>query len=467
MTPKKKVRVKNMSKLAKALKTLFKKLYKILDEAIITPISRAIYFLFNKLKNNPVHLEKFLNRPIVLVYVSLILAVTVFFLVDSQVITLVETEAEILASEPVNIIYNKEAYVVEGLVEHVDVILTGRKSSLYLAKQLGEHEVVLDLSDYEASNTPRKVALTYNQSVGNISYKLDPAFATVVIKKKVSEQRNVSYELLNEEKLNERFSISNVTLNQSQVVVKGSEDTLAKIATVKALIDLSNNKFTEAITYDIDNIPMKAYDSNGNVIDAVEIVPTTIGASISFSTYKATVPLVVSTTGDLVAGKAISTITINGKTNYTVDIYGEKEQIDKITSVPVSIDINGRGNGGAQTYTATINKPNGVRSISERDVKIVVTFGEEKQKTIEINDIRPMNLGSGLNVNRTNADPISIQVKGVQSVIDTITSENISAYIDLNNYGAGQYDVDIHIDENDPRVKYVVTSQVNIVITNS
>ncbi|MBR1679371.1 MAG: hypothetical protein IJ772_01675 [Bacilli bacterium] len=456
-----------MSKLAKALKTLFKKLYKILDEAIITPISRAIYFLFNKLKNNPVHLEKFLNRPIVLVYVSLILAVTVFFLVDSQVITLVETEAEILASEPVNIIYNKEAYVVEGLVEHVDVILTGRKSSLYLAKQLGEHEVVLDLSDYEASNTPRKVALTYNQSVGNISYKLDPAFATVVIKKKVSEQRNVSYELLNEEKLNERFSISNVTLNQSQVVVKGSEDTLAKIATVKALIDLSNNKFTEAITYDIDNIPMKAYDSNGNVIDAVEIVPTTIGASISFSTYKATVPLVVSTTGDLVAGKAISTITINGKTNYTVDIYGEKEQIDKITSVPVSIDINGRGNGGAQTYTATINKPNGVRSISERDVKIVVTFGEEKQKTIEINDIRPMNLGSGLNVNRTNADPISIQVKGVQSVIDTITSENISAYIDLNNYGAGQYDVDIHIDENDPRVKYVVTSQVNIVITNS
>ena len=467
MTPKKKVRVKNMSKLAKALKTLFKKLYKILDEAIITPISRAIYFLFNKLKNNPVHLEKFLNRPIVLVYVSLILAVTVFFLVDSQVITLVETEAEILASEPVNIIYNKEAYVVEGLVEHVDVILTGRKSSLYLAKQLGEHEVVLDLSDYEASNTPRKVALTYNQSVGNISYKLDPAFATVVIKKKVSEQRNVSYELLNEEKLNERFSISNVTLNQSQVVVKGSEDTLAKIATVKALIDLSNNKFTEAITYDIDNIPMKAYDSNGNVIDAVEIVPTTIGASISFSTYKATVPLVVSTTGDLVAGKAISTITINGKTNYTVDIYGEKEHIDKITSVPVSIDINGRGNGGAQTYTATINKPNGVRSISERDVKIVVTFGEEKQKTIEINDIRPMNLGSGLNVNRTNADPISIQVKGVQSVIDTITSENISAYIDLNNYGAGQYDVDIHIDENDPRVKYVVTSQVNIVITNS
>ena len=212
---------------------------------------------------------------------------------------------------------------------------------------------------------------------------------------------------------------------------------------------------------------MKAYDTNGNVINEVEIVPNTIGASISFSTYKATVPLVVSTTGDLVAGKAISSITINGKTNYTVDIYGEKEAIDKITSVPVSIDINGRGNGGAQTYTATINKPNGVRSISERDVKIVVTFGEEKQKSIEINDIRPLNLGSGLNVNRVNADPISIQVKGVQSVIDSITPESISAYIDLNNYGPGNYSVDIHVDGSDPRVKYVVTNQVSIVISNS
>lgn len=456
-----------MNKIGKAFKNIGKKLYKGLDEAIITPISRAVYFLFDKLKNNPVHLEKFLNRPIVLVYVSLALAVTVFFLVDSQVITLVETEAEILSNEPVNIIYNKEAYVVEGLVDHVDVILTGRKSSLYLAKQLGEHEVVLDLSDYTASDTPKRVALTYNQTVENINYKLDPAYATVVIKKKVSEQRSVSYELLNEEKLNERFSISNVTLDQSQVVVKGSEDTLAKIATVKALIDLSNNKFTEAITYDIDNIPMKAYDSNGNVLEGVEIVPTTISASISFSTYKATVPLVVSTTGDLVAGKAISSITINGKTNYTVDIYGEKETIDKITSVPVSIDINGRGNGGAQTYTATINKPNGVRSISEKDVKIVVTFGEEKQKTIEITDIRPMNLGAGLNVNRTDAQPISIQVKGVQSVIDTITPENISAYIDLSNYGVGTYNVDIHIDSTDSKVKYVVTSQVSIIITNS
>ncbi len=456
-----------MSKIGKKIGKALKKIYQLLDEKLITPISRAIYYLYEKAKDNPIHVEKLLNRPKILVYVSLVLAVVTFFLVDSQVITLVENEAEILSNEPVNVIYNKEAYVVEGLVENVDIILTGRKSALYLAKQLGEHEVVLDLSDYEASNTPVRVALSYNQTVDNINYKLDPAYVTVTIKKKVSEKRNISYELLNEDKLNEKFSVSDVTLDQTEVVVKGSEDALAQIATVKALIDLSDPDFTEAITYEVDNLPLVAYDKDGKVLENIEIVPQTVGASISFSTYKATVPIVVTTTGNLVAGKAISSITINGQTNYTVDIYGEKEDIDKITSVPVTVNIDGRGSGGALTYNASISKPTGVRSISESDVQIVVSFGDEKQKTINISNVRATNLGSGLTVNRTNSDAISVQVKGVQSVIDSIDESDISAYIDLTDYTEGTHDIDVKIENTDPRVTYVVSSKINVVITKN
>ena len=456
-----------MSKIGKKIGKALKKIYQLLDEKLITPISRAIYYLYEKAKDNPIHVEKLLNRPKILVYVSLVLAVVTFFLVDSQVITLVENEAEILSNEPVNVIYNKEAYVVEGLVENVDIILTGRKSALYLAKQLGEHEVVLDLSDYEASNTPVRVALSYNQTVDNINYKLDPAYVTVTIKKKVSEKRNISYELLNEDKLNEKFSVSDVTLDQTEVVVKGSEDALAQIATVKALIDLSDPDFTEAITYEVDNLPLVAYDKDGKVLENIEIVPQTVGASISFSTYKATVTIVVTTTGNLVAGKAISSITINGQTNYTVDIYGEKEDIDKITSVPVTVNIDGRGSGGALTYNASISKPTGVRSISESDVQIVVSFGDEKQKTINITNVRATNLGSGLTVNRTNSDAISVQVKGVQSVIDSIDESDISAYIDLTDYTEGTHDIDVKIENTDPRVTYVVSSKINVVITKN
>ena len=454
-----------MSKMFKGLGHFFKGIYRFIDKRFITPISRAIYYLIDKVRNKPIHVEKFLNRPQILLYLSLALALLFFGLVDSQVISLVETEAEILSKEPVTILYNKEAYVVEGAVDTVDIILTGRKSALYLAKQLGEHEVVLDLTDYEPSDTPRRVALTYNQTVDNINYKLDPAYVSVVIKKKVSDTKTISYELLNEDKLDEKFSVSNVSLDQTQVVVKGSQDAIDKIATVKALVDLSNPKFTEAISYEIDNLPLVAYDEKGNALDNIEIVPATVGANITFSTYKATVPLKVSTTGQLMTGKAISSITINRKSEYTVDIYGEKEVIENITSVPVIIDVTNQGGSGAKTYNVSISKPTDVRSISEKEAKIVVSFGEEKQKTVDVNHITAKNLKEGLKVNLEGEGSVPVQVKGVSSVIDSLNTDNIEAYIDLANYKEGSYEVEVKIDSVDPKVTYMITSKVKIIIT--
>lgn len=456
-----------MNKLMKGIVALFKGIYHFIDKIIITPISRVIYRISERMKGNPSKIEKFLNRPQVLIYVALIFAVGIFFLVDSQVITLVESEAEILSKQPVKVLYNKEAYVVEGLVDTADIILTGRKSSIYLAKQLGEHDIVLDLTDYEASDRAIKVPLTYNQTVDNINYKLDPSYVTVTIKKKESQVwNNVSYNLLNENKLNEKLSVDAVALDKTEVVIKGSSDSLNKVATVKALIDMSDKKFTDAGNYDINDIPLVAYDSSGEVLDNVEIVPGTITGSVTLGTYSATVPLRVLATGDLVTGKSISSITINGKTSYSINIYGEKSIIDEIKSVPITIDVSNQGNNGAKTYNVTIVKPNGVRSISEENAKVVVSFGDEKQKTVNISNIGYRGLGNNLKVNLIGSSDVPVQVKGVQSVIDSINTDNISAYTDLTGYGVGEYEVDVKIENDDPRVGYVVGAKVRISISN-
>lgn len=456
-----------MNKLFQSIASFFQTVYHVFDRILITPISRLIFQISENLKGNSSKVEKFLNRPNILLYLSLIFAVIFFFLVDSQVVTLVEKEAEILSNQPVQVLYNKEAYVVEGLVDQVDIVLTGRKSSIYLAKQLGEHEVVLDLSDYEASDTPIRVPLTYNQTVDNINYKLDPSYVTVTIKKKESlVWNNVSYDLLNENKLNEKLSVDSVELDKTEVVLKGSNDNLNKVATVKALIDLSNKKFTDAGTYDISDIRLVAYDTNGAILNNIEIVPGTITGSITLGTYSTTVPLKVLATGDLVTGKSISSITINGKTSYSINIYGDKSIIDEIKSVPITIDVSNQGNNGAKTYNVTIAKPNGVRHISEENAKVVVSFGDEKQKTINISNIGYRGLGSGLKANLVGSASVPVQVKGVQSVIDSISTDTISAYTDLTGYGVGDYEVDVKIESDDPRVNYVVTTKVKISITN-
>lgn len=455
--------MKKMSKKKNKKFNIFKTLYGVLDKYIVTPISRLIYSVSSHLKNSN-KLEKLLNRPNILLYIALVMAIGIFLLVDKNVINLVDNEAEIIANQPVNVLYNKEAYVVDGLVDSVDIILTGKKSAIYLAKQLGDNEVVLDLTDYEPSETPYRVKLSYNQNVNSIKYKLDPTYVTVTIKNKVSKLASVSYELLNENKLNEKLSVEKVELSKSEVVVKGASDVLDKIATVKALIDLSNSDYADSGTYDTDNIPLVAYDKDGNLLGNVEIVPGTISATVTLDTYKASVPIKVLTTGDLVAGRAISSLTINGNNTYSVDIYGDKAAIDSIKSVPVTIDVSGAGNNGSKNYNVTVTKPNGVRYISDTTAKIVVNFGDEKQKTLSISSITNKNLDDKLKANLTDTSKVDIQVKGVESVIDSITEENISAYVDLSGYTAGDYDVEVKIDSDDPRVTYVVTNKVKIKI---
>ena len=172
-------------------------------------------------------------------------------------------------------------------------------------------------------------------------------------------------------------------LSKTEVVVKGSRKALDKIATVKALIDLDNDKLTDAGTYNVDNIPLVAYDSKGIILKDIEIVPGSLTATIKLNTHKATVPLSVMTTGELVTGKAIASILINNNSTYSLDIYGEQEEINSIASVPVTINVEGEGNNGIKTYNVTISKPNGVRSMSPSSATISVTFGDEKQKTID------------------------------------------------------------------------------------
>lgn len=445
---------------------IFKGIYNIIDKLFITPVSRIIFIISNKLKSNSNRIEKVLNRPHILLYLSLAFAISVFFLVDKQVINLVKNEAEIIANQPISVLYNKEAYVVEGLVDSVDIILTGNKSAIYLAKQLKDHEVVLDLSDYEPSDTPYRVKLTYNQSVDSISYKLDPTYVNVTIKKKVSEKTPISYQLLNEEKLNEKLSVGGINLSKSEVVVKGSKDNLEKIAAVKALVDVSNKDYTEAGTYQTENIPLAAYDKEGNLIKEVEMVPNTVSASVKLDTYKATVPLKVFTNGALVTGKAIEKITVNGLDSFTVDIYGEKSVIDNIGYIPITVDIDGLGNNNSKSFNLPVQKPTGVRYISEKNVKINVSFADEIQKTLNVSVIHSENLNTNLQVNLIESSSVAVQVKGVASIVNNVTEENIYAFVDLTGFGVGDYEVDLKINNNDPRISYVVTSKVKIKITN-
>lgn len=465
-----KMKVMKMNKIVKAFKVIFTNIYKIVDKIIVTPISTLIYKIQSKLGKES-KLEKLLNRPNLLLYLSLAFAVILFYVVDSKVMTLISSDAEILTNQPVRVIYNTSAYVVEGVPESVDITLIGKKGELYLARQLGDNEVVVDLTDYEASDKPVEVKMTYNKTIDSLSYKIDPTYATVTIKKKVSDTKTISYDLMNQDSLDEKLSVKNVELSKTEVVVRGAQDTLDKIASIKALINLDNSDFSKAGTYTVDNLTLVAYGTNGELINNVEVVATNISAKIELDSYSKRVPIKIVTIGELVAGKAISSITVNGvnSADYEMTIYGDESALESINDVSVTIDVNGQGNNGSKTSNVTISKPAGVRSVSEESVAVVLNFAEAKQKTITIRGIKTRNVPNGLVANLSSEDEkiVEVQVVGVESILNNLgdNPEGISAYVDLTGYNEGTYSVPVKIEGTDSRLQYFVTKNVNVVIS--
>ena len=459
-----------MNKIFKALKKIGIKIYKLVDQLIVVPISSFIFKMSSKM-NKDNKLEKILNRPNILLYLSLVLAVIMFYFVDSKAISLINTNAEILRNQPVEVIYNSSAYVIEGVPETVDITLIGKKSELYLAKQLGDNEVVVDLTDYEASDKPVKVKFSYKKHIDSLDYKIDPSYVTVTIKKKVSDKKTVSYDLLNKDSLDEKLSVKSVELSKTEVIVRGAEETLDKIASIKALIDLSDEAFKSAGTYDVDTVKLVAYASDGSILPNVEIVATNISAKVVLESYSKVVPVRIITTGELVSGKAISSITINSKPadSYDLTIYGDEKALESINYIPINIDVKGQGNNGSRKANVTIEKPAGVRALSESNVAVELNFDEAKQKTIVISGIKTKNVSNDLVANLASASEMEIEVQlvAVESVLSAMGEEptGITAYVDLKDKGAGTHTVDVQIEGEDSRIQYIVTKKVSVVLS--
>ncbi len=439
--------------------TFFKAIYSVFDKIIITPITKVLLFFTNLFKNNDKPFERFLNNKIVLIILSLILAVVVFITVERKTDIVLNKSADILYNQQVKAIYNEEAYVVEGLPSKVDITLIGRQSDIYLAKQYPAEGVTVDLRELKPGK--HKVKLKYSSVVSSVEYKVDPSTVTVEISEKISESRAVSYDILNERSIGAKYSISSVTLGREEVYIKGAKTKLDEVAVVKALIDIKDISVLEIGNNTIKDVKLMAYDTNGKSLD-VEIVPSTISATLAVQSPEKKVPLKVIPEGSVVFGKAIDTMVLS-KTN--VVIYGDAEAISNISFIPVKIDVDGLSSN--KEYNVTINKPTGVKDMSINSVTVKVTLANITESTVSGISIATRNLDSKYTAQAAskNDSSVDVIVKGTSNVIKGLIKDSITAYVDLSGLKPGTHEVDVVVTGEDLRVTYVPkVKKVTIII---
>ena len=381
---------------------------------------------------------------------------------DTKSTSLIETSAEVLYDQPISATYNEEAYVVEGLPKTVDITLIGRKSDVYLAKQLPTNDITVDLTGL----TPgvHKVNLKYKKALSSVEYKLDPSVATIVIYEKVSLEKEINYEIINKDKIDSKLMVEDVSLSTDKVYVKANEAKLKEVASVKALIDLKNLVDPTVGEQELKDVKLVAYDSNGKKINA-EIVPSKITATVKITSPQKEVPIRVIPKNykNIVFGKAISSITTDIS---KITIYGDASKLEKISYIPVYVDVADLKDD--KKYSITIEKPSGVRAISESSVNVNVTLGDESSKEIDNIYLEYENLSDGLTVQAVdlNSTKVTVSVKGVQSVLSSLDPTTIKAYVDLKGLGVGEHEIPVKVVGSDPKIKYSSkTTKITLKIT--
>ena len=433
---------------------------RLMDKKIVTPITKFILFIGEKMGRRTDKFERWLVKKNTLIFISLIIAISSFVMIDQKTTSLVDSYAEVLYNQKVEAIYNTETYVVEGLPETVDVTLIGRKMDMYLAKQSSKGTVTVDISNLKAGT--HKVTLNYESAISSIDYKLDPGEVNINIYPKVSTTKVATIDAINKESLDTKLSISQISIDKTEIIIKGAEHTIKQVANVRALVDISKLVDPQSGVATLENVPIIAYDNDGKVVD-VEMVPSKVTATINIASPSKEVPIKVIPKGEVQFGKAISSIT---SSDTKVTIYGPETDIAKIEYLPVEVDVTNLNDN--KTFNVSLQNPQGVRELSLKTTKITISLGIEETK--EVNDvmIETINLDPSYKAAAIGASSIktTVIVKGTKEVLKSIDESKIKAVVDLNGYTEGDREVTITVTGDDVKATYTPkTTKIKIRIT--
>ena len=437
-----------MKRISKSIKFFFRHIVSFFDKWLITPITKLMLKIVTFFKDNTKSLDRIASKKSTLIIISLILAFGVFVIVDQESNVMIDQYAEVLYDEPVTAVYNEELYVVEGLPKTVDITLIGQRRHIFLAKQAPSKGVTVDLTGLKPGN--HKVTLNYSQRLKSLDYRLDPSEVTVTIYEKVSATKSLTVDILHQDELDSKLYIDNVELDRTDVIIKGAQYKLDKVATVRALVDVEEISNPKAGELTLKDVPLVAYDEEGKRVD-VEIVPSTVDAKLTITSPSKEIPVKVVPTGKLAFGKSIESISTNVS---TVTVYGQQSAIDDIEALEVEVDVKGLEKD--KKFTVTLKKPKGITEISEKTITVDVKVANSTTKEFTVNTIEFRNLADGLSVQALSAEDtsVTVSVSGSSDIIDKLDASSIVAYVDLEDYGIGEHEVEVHVEKSDLKLTY-------------
>lgn len=385
--------------------------------------------LFKILRLFSTALDKFIFNKKYSKIVSLVLAILLYLTVNFNTLSSSYQSSlrysKTISDVTVTAKYNSDTFEVSGLPETVDVILTGDAANVTSAANSESGTVICDLDGLTEGE--HEVKLSTEGYGNNVNIVVNPTNVNVTLKKKTTQQFDISYDFINQDLMDSVYSAGTPEFEYTKINVRASKDTLETIAFVKALIDVSG----QTADFEQDAI-LVAYDSKGNPVNA-DIVPNTVHVKVPVSSPSKSVKVQVQVSGEVPDDKAIDSITMDQE---TVTIYGSETTLADIDQVVVTLDASSLTKDS--TVLRPIVLPAGVSTANTTQITMNIKLADVEEKTIDDVPINVINNTKHYKASQpNNITTTSVVVKGTKDNIDKITADDINVYIDMTDVQPG------------------------------
>lgn len=392
------------------------KKYKFTDNLglkIIAVIFAAFLWLIVVNLDNPVSIQTFSEIPVTIINEDIILSAG-----DTY---------QVLGEEKVSVVVSATRQVRQKLTKE-DIVATA------------------DIKEMDTSTglVPIKI------SIPNYAGKYESAEAAprnLQIQREKSGKKVLSLTVsTGDSKVRDGYILGDMTVNPDKVTITGPESILDQIDRAVALIDV------EGLAKDSEETAkLGLYDISGNPISQTRLGNNLGegGITVSVEVLKIkSVPISLSVSGTPAEGYKYTGYSSEPE---TVQIYGEKDVVDKIEEIDVPvIDVSGASQPIQKSVNISEYLPEGVQLVDEKTANITVTAMVEEEGTRTINfmvsSIQIYNLAEGLQVSYEPDAEIALRFSGDQKALEMLDISN-AVSVDMSAYVVpGVYDVHVDVD---------------------
>ena len=320
-------------------------------------------------------ISKWMTKKSFLVFLSFILTMALFVYASdlspnrqSSSVS-IQTTSNTIGNVPVYVDMDSQLYTVTGLPESVTLRIEGSSSSLLTV--VGNSYRVKTPNLNELGSGKHTILLQVTGLPPGVKGTVSPETVEIVIEKKATIELPVSVNV-NRGSLPGAYKNGQAMVNPARVTISGPESLVNQVENVLATVTVPESTKADFTA----SVVAQAIDATGKPL-AVKVEPDHVQVRIPITTNSKKVPLVLTTTGSV-------------GTQYTyqlksdikeVTILGAQEILDRLTAIPVVIDVSQITKTTTQVVKLTL--PTGVDSVNPENISVEVVVTAMTTQTTE------------------------------------------------------------------------------------